>query len=145
MFTADDTVSVYSRADAIEDGELIDVSATAKEAGIRFPVALSRAVWANYVEFDAVALAGQGQSERGRLWDVLWMFRSEAKKIEGDTLHFRLHVAKRDAGDWKPHEQHPEQGTGLTRETHRLVTLKAIIGPGDTAEPVITILTPDED
>lgn len=145
MFTADEMVSSYSRADAIADGDLIDVSSTAKEAGIRYPVALSRAVWARYVEFDAAALEGQGQSVSGRLWDVLWMFRSQAKNTDGAALRFRLHVAKRDAGDWQTNEDHPEPGTGLTRETHRLVTLKAIIGPGDTAAPVITILTPDED
>jgi hypothetical protein len=31
----------YSRADAIRDGVLIDVSETARAAGIRYPVALT--------------------------------------------------------------------------------------------------------
>src|SRR3972149_219225 len=38
-----DPISVYTRAQALEDGQLVDVSETAKEAGIRFPVALTRA------------------------------------------------------------------------------------------------------
>ena len=31
------------------------------------------------------------------------------------------------------------------RAGHRLVTLKAVCGPGDDAEPVITIMLPEED
>jgi hypothetical protein len=38
-------ISSYSRAEAIEDGALIDVSSTAREVGLRFPVAFTRAVW----------------------------------------------------------------------------------------------------
>jgi Family of unknown function (DUF6573) len=45
MFDGAETVHLYTRADAIADGVLIDVSAVAREAGIRYPVALTRAVW----------------------------------------------------------------------------------------------------
>jgi hypothetical protein len=38
-------ISSYSRAEAIEDGALIDVSSTAREVGLRFAVAFTRAVW----------------------------------------------------------------------------------------------------
>jgi hypothetical protein len=41
MFENFDLVDRYSRADAIRDGVLIDVSASAREAGIRWPVAQS--------------------------------------------------------------------------------------------------------
>jgi hypothetical protein len=34
----------YSRAQAIEDGVLSDVSSAAREVGIRYPVALTRVV-----------------------------------------------------------------------------------------------------
>jgi hypothetical protein len=40
---------LLSRADAIADGVLIDVSENAKEAGFRYPVVLTRAVWERYV------------------------------------------------------------------------------------------------
>ena len=43
-------IYAYTRAQAIEDGELVDVSETARESGIKFPVAVTRAVWAKYVE-----------------------------------------------------------------------------------------------
>jgi hypothetical protein len=45
VFEEADLVHRYTRFDAIADGALIDVSAVAREAGIRFPVALTRAVW----------------------------------------------------------------------------------------------------
>ena len=39
----------YTREQAIADGVLVDVSETAKEAGFRLPVAVSRAAWYEYV------------------------------------------------------------------------------------------------
>ncbi|WP_410173196.1 DUF6573 family protein [Klebsiella michiganensis] len=50
-----------------------------------------------------------------------------------------------DRGDWKSNEAPPPRGCGVTRETHRLVTLRAVCGPGDDPRPVITIMMPDED
>ena len=62
----------YTRAQAIADGVLVDVSKLAKEAGFRFPVAVTAAVWAECVTVpDGVA----GQDETGRLWDVLNLLR----------------------------------------------------------------------
>jgi uncharacterized protein DUF6573 len=114
-----EAISSYSRAQAIEDGVLVDVSETAKEAGIKYPVALTRAVFERCV---ALPKRYRGlEDERGRLWDVLSMFRFAAHATSGDTLHYRLKVSG------------------------RLVILKAMIGPGDTADPVITIMLPEED
>ena len=61
-----------SRADAILDGVLIDVSTVASEAGIRYPVALTRAVWERCVSVPPGVIC---QDEPGRLWDVIWMLR----------------------------------------------------------------------
>ena len=44
-------IHVYTRAQALADGELVDVTTTAAEAGFRIPVALTRAVWADCVEW----------------------------------------------------------------------------------------------
>jgi hypothetical protein len=44
MFGPEDLIHRYTRAGALADGVLVDVSAVAREAGIRFPVALTRAV-----------------------------------------------------------------------------------------------------
>jgi hypothetical protein len=43
MFDEADIVHRYSRADAIRDGVLIDVSHAAREAGFQYPVTLTRA------------------------------------------------------------------------------------------------------
>lgn len=125
IFTAEDIIDVYTRAQAIEDGVLVDVSAVAKEAGIKYPAAMTRAVWCDVVEPDDIAKS-HGESEQGRLWDVLWMLTAAIKAgIQGDTIRYYLIATKGG-------RQHK-------------VELKAVCGPGDTTEPVITIMLPDED
>jgi hypothetical protein len=54
------------------DGVQVDVTTTALEAGIKFPVFLTRGVYDTYV---AVPDGVTGQDEAGRLWDVVWMLR----------------------------------------------------------------------
>jgi uncharacterized protein DUF6573 len=122
-----EVIYAYTRAQALEDGVLVDVSEMAKEAGIKFPVALTATVYGKYVEIPEGVI---GQDVAGRLWDILWMFRRAAGRHQGDTLQFQLYVRNHDR----------EQ---LTRED--LVTLKAVCGPGDRGKPVITIMLPDED
>jgi hypothetical protein len=126
MFDSDDLIYSYSRKQAIEDGVLVDVTATAREAGFRFPVALTRAAWERCV---TIPPGVTGQDEAGRLWDVLWMLHIAIKKNSGGPeVHFALHV--RDSN---------REGTPP------LVQLKALCGPGDDAAPVITIMLPEED
>ena len=118
-----DIIDGYSRADAIEDGVLIDASEMAKEAGLKFPVAITATVWGQYVKVpDDV----EGQNEQGRLWDILNMALFAIKRgCEGSELLFTVMV--NNDGEPKP------------------VQLRSICGPGDDAEPVITIMLPHED
>ena len=126
MFDESDLIHSYSRAQAIEDGILIDVSATAREAGIRYPVALTRAVWERCV---AVPPGVACQDEAGRLWDVAWMLACAVRRCAGGAeVPFALHVRNDN-----------RQGTPP------LVRLKAVCGPGDQGEPVITVMLPEED
>jgi hypothetical protein len=125
MFEDADLIHSYSRADAIRDGVLIDVSETAKEAGFKFPVALTAAVWARCVEVPPGVVC---QDEAGRLWDVLTMLRLAIRGSDGDEVRFAVHV--RDDN---------------RERTPPLVRLKALCGPGDQGEPVIAVLMPDED
>ncbi len=53
-------IHTYTRAQAIEDGQLIDVSTTAREAGIVWPVALTSAAWA-----DCVAWTDETEKRKG--------------------------------------------------------------------------------
>lgn len=118
-----EVISSYSRAQAIEDGALVNVSSVAREAGIRYPVAMTRTVWEQYVE---VPKGVRAQDVNGRLWDVLWMFRCTARNADGDTFRFQLRVRN-------------------TNGRAQLVTLKSNCGPGDDPRPVITIMLPEED
>src|SRR5262249_57157129 len=70
MFDEADLIHRYSRADALRDGGLVDVSETAREADIRYPVALTRAAWEQCVAIPPGVVC---QDEAGRLGAVLWM------------------------------------------------------------------------
>jgi hypothetical protein len=145
MFDDAEIIHSYTRDDAISDGTLIDVSETAREAGVRFPVALTTAVWARYVEFDRRCI---GQDEAGRLWDICYMMASAIRRHRGNDpsrIDFQLVVAMPGAVAFEANEAPPPRGCGLRRARHRLVTLKALCGPGDQGEPVITVLLPTED
>src|SRR5688500_17715839 len=95
LFTDAEVLSTYSRAQALADGVLNDAGALAREACIRWPVALTAALWA-----EAVAVrereAAQGQDETGRLWDLLWMYRVALRsaKSGGRELLYRVLVRK---------------------------------------------------
>ena len=119
-------ISQYTRAQAIEDGVLIDLTEWAKESGFRFPVACTAAVWNRYI-VPTDRTREIGQSERGRAHDLLWMlFCAIRKHGDGDTLLFEVMFL-----------QSPKR--------HVTVKLKSVCGPGDQGEPVITVMLLDED
>ena len=126
-----EVISTYTRAQAIEDGVLIDTGSMAQEAGFKWPVAVTSAAWADciaWTEDDSDKQVHQDQS--GRLWDVLFMASHAIRQGSGsgDRLLFKLYRVRRD---------------GYSKEAI-LATLKLIVGPGDQGEPVITILLPDK-
>jgi hypothetical protein len=126
MFEEADLIHRYSRADALRDGVLIDVSETAKEAGFRYPVALTAAAWARCV---TVPPGVACQDEAGRLWDVLTMLRCAMGRSEGGPeVRFGVHVRNDNR-----------------ERTPPLVRLKALCGPGDDGSPCITVTMPEED
>lgn len=118
-----EVIYAYTRKQAIEDGVLIDVSKTAKEAGFVYPVALTAALGA---DINAIPESRSEQDVNGRLWDVLCMGRDAIRrnKTGGSELLYKLimHVG---------------------RSTY--YTVKLVCGPGDDAEPVITLMRPNED
>jgi type I site-specific restriction endonuclease len=75
-----ENIHIYTRAQALEDGVLVDVSETAREAGFKIPVAVTRAVWDQYIAWTDEDTNNQTiQDEAGRLWDVLWMLMCAIK------------------------------------------------------------------
>lgn len=128
----DDVIHSYTRAEAIADGVLVDVTETAKEAGFVWPVAITRAAWEDCVEWsDEDSKRQTYQDLSGRLWDVLWMASFAIRSSKGDACQFLYELFRV-----------PRGGRG---QKARRATLKLITGPGDSGEPVVTILLPHED
>lgn len=119
-----DVVFTYTRAQALADGVLVDVTETAREAGFRYPVALTAALWA---DINDIPPQYEGiQDAEGRLWDVLRMARVAIRqsKQDGSELHYRLIMHVGDTAYY---------------------TVKLVVGPGDQGEPVITLMKEFED
>jgi len=122
-----EVIFAYTRKQAIADGMQVDVSATAKEAGIKFPMFLTRAVFDAYV---AIPPGVTGQDEAGRLWDIVWMTRFGVLRARSGVE--RIPVALYVRNDSR---------------AARLVKLIATCGPLDIddPQPAITVMLPDED
>jgi len=120
-------IFAYSRAQAVADGVQVEVSKIATEAGIRFPVFLTRAVFDAYV---TVPRGVEAQDEAGRLWDILWMLRIAIRRAQPgqSRLPFALYI--------RNDNRHA-----------KLVKLVAVCGPTDIGNPApaITVMMPDED
>ena len=126
-----DFIHKYTRAQAIADGVLVDVTETANESGFRWPVAITSTVWEDCVAWSEEDSERQvHQTESGRLWDVLFMaFAAISKSRNDSVLIYELGRVPRDGKSIKP----------------QVTKLKLVAGPGDTAEPVITIMQIHED
>jgi len=122
-----EVIFAYTRAQAIADGYQIEVTTTAQEAGIKFPMFLTRAVFDKYV---AVREGVIGQDEAGRLWDIVWMTRFAILRARPglDRIPVALYVRNDNV---RP----------------KLVKLIATCGPldKDDPQPAITVMLPDED
>jgi hypothetical protein len=126
-------IHTYSRAQAIADGALIDLTAKAKEHGVsmpfKFPLACTAAIWAWIVPSDDEQTR-DGQSIAGRLWDVLWLLLCAVRRSGGGSnLQYDVIFVRRESSKLR----------------RPVVKIKSICGPGDDAEPVITLMLPEED
>jgi len=124
-------ISSYTRAQAIADGNLVDVTITAQEAGFRIPVAITRSVWTDCVEWtdEDNKRLGEVQDQAGRLWDVVWMAHVAAKHAARKNRPYADFLIER-----------VPRFKGMGRKVHLMVD----IGPGDSGEPVITIMSPSD-
>ena len=119
-------IYAYSRSQAVADGVQVDVTKTAQEAGIKFPMFLTRAVFDAYV---AVPPDVTGQDEAGRLWDLVWMARFAILRSHGHTD--RLPVA-----------------LYVRNDNHRAKLVKLIATCSaldiDDPQPALTLMMPEE-
>ena len=138
MFTETDLIDVYTRKQAIEDGVLVQLSGPGYEGdawvpemvaelGFKFPVAITATAFAQYVDLTPAAKRACNDIQ-GRLWDVLYMLRLAIGRcpVKTDTIYFDVYCV-------------------VKRVKPQLVRLKSVCGPGDDAEPVLTIMLPNED
>lgn len=122
-------VYAYTRAQAIKDGVLVDVTEEARELGFKVPVAITANLLNLYVKASEGLIAA-GQSTEARLRDVLMVLLFRIKqRPRTDRITFNVSFA-----------MGPTQ-----RNISRTVELTAIIGPGDMAEPVLTIMLPEDE
>jgi len=122
-----EVVYTYTRAQAVADGFQVEVTKTAHEAGIKFPMFLTRAVYDSFVTVPEGVTA---QDEAGRLWDLVWMTR------------FGI-IRARPGVDRIPVALYVRNGNRAAK----LVKLIAQCGPTDIDDPApaITVMMPDED
>ena len=111
----------YSRAQAISDGVLIDVTAQAKEAGFKLHTVVSDNLFHSYIAPPA-GLEGEGQSIEGRLHDVFFVLLAAIRSAKAATDYAEIDVFFLMA----PGRQEK-------------VKVVAVVGPGDEGEPVMTI------
>jgi hypothetical protein len=118
-------IYAYTRAQALADGVLHDVTMVARDAGFVYSVALTAALWHDIQNVPA-RISGITSVE-GRLWDVLAMayLAIRLAPTNGDRLAYVLHMPVGESG-------------------RRQYDVVLHCGPGDAGEPVITLMRPDE-
>ncbi|GAB1458100.1 hypothetical protein MASR2M48_34080 [Spirochaetota bacterium] len=117
----DEFIFSYTRKQAIEDGVLIDITEIAREVGIKVPIAITSGLYHAYIKTNIPS-----QDETGRLWDIIFLFMISARYCSDSIMFFDVSFQ-------------------ITEDEYVTQRLKAVIGPGDTAEPVITIMLEHED
>jgi hypothetical protein len=125
LFELEDLVHRYTRAQALEDGFLVDLNQfiPVHESGYKFPTACTRTVW-EIIE-KAVKNKKHGNDHKGIIWDILSMSRMNMKKRWDTGALFQVLI------------------TGAARRT--IFTFKIECEAGDDLAPVFTISLPDED
>lgn len=143
-----DVIHSYTRADAIADGTLVDVTTVdggSRQAGLRWPVAVSAAAYADAVRWDggengnvSQSKPFTGNSTAGRLWDLMQVARHDALPRACRAVAEQESVPVRV--DFRV-LRIPAEGP-TTRPTYAHLSL--CLGPGDDGEPSVTILLPHE-
>lgn len=143
MFKNFEIICTYTTKQAIADGCLVPVDETlSAEAGIRYPVILTKTVWNRYVNVPAGM--DDHQDQDGRLWDLLFMFAVNAQKAGNVRLmFFKVLFRMPESVRWTDNEKREL----ASDPAMRLVTLKAIINARDIDDPspAIFIMLPGED
>ena len=125
LFDDKNIIFTYSRAEAIKDGVLIDVTKTASEQGIKCLVAVTKTLWNKYIVPEDPSKL-HCKSIEGRLSDTILFYKHAAKDFKGSILFFEV--------------SYVFKGNLIKK-----VKLKAVCSPGDSEEMVVAIMLPNED
>lgn len=111
-------ISIYTRAQAIADGVLVDVSDQAKRFGIRFPVAITDGLYSTLTQ------AAQTDAFKTLCVDLLLITMRQhiSRASDSNRIDFAVKI---------PHLPP--------------ISAYALCTPGDTPEPVLTVMLPHED
>ena len=121
-------IYAYTRKQAIEDGNLLDVTAQAKESGFKVPVCVSLNLYAKYITPPS-GLEGEGQSVEGRLHDLFTMcMLGIQKQLNECRVNFKVLFLMKS------------QPRSLEE-----VEVVCQIGPDDDMKPCITLMLPEDD
>jgi hypothetical protein len=122
-----EVISTYTRAQAIEDGVLVDLMqedmADIAREHFKHPIACTASVWS--IMQRAVENKRHCNDYAGVLHDMLWMARNSRNYLNESTVLFEVII------------------TGASRKKY--YTFKMVCGPGDDAAPVMTVMLPEED
>ena len=116
----------YSRAQAIEDGVLIDVTKQAKDIGIRIPAALTAGVWTEAIAAPIETELASEISEESRVKELLEMAMMELETSPSKCVRFVYHVM-------------------MTLDHSKRLEFRVVVGPGDDGREVLTVMLPQED
>jgi hypothetical protein len=117
--------SRYTRTQALEDGDLVDITEAAEQLGIRLRVAISREAW-NLCVATTPAAEKAGHHERRRLHDVVSMLHwAMRQSVAGRELAFEVRCI-----------------TTSLRDT--CIPLRAIYGLGEDCRPAMTLVLPED-
>src|SRR5262245_20338937 len=64
-----DVIDSFTRKETLADGVFIDVGRLMRDVGIRYPTAITAAVWNKHVLVPAGVTC---QDQIGRLWEIVW-------------------------------------------------------------------------
>ena len=118
-----------SRAEAITEGTIIDVSELGRQVGFKWPVAMTKAVWEDSVSWsDEDSEQQVPQNQKSRLFSVVGACADyvRTRGPKADRMRFRINRIPRD---------------GISRGAQQRL-LQVVAHPGDDGEPVLTIRIP---
>lgn len=122
-------IHIVTRAQLINDGDLVDLMTLSPEVAavckqhFKYPIAVSRAVFE--IMQKAVENKRWSNDYAGIVHDMLWMCKARGRSVSESKRYFTVII----------------NGAGRTKFHNFELT----VGPGDNAEPVITIMLPGED